>query len=99
MIGATYIHNMGYWLYPFIGGKMGPGFSFPKKQTGDESRMVLPDVRQSFNLHVPFGVLLAVNQQFAIQLGASFAVQFGIRPINYTSVQFDFGYLGVSSFF
>ncbi len=88
--GLQYLFNFRSIVVPYLGFRLGPGFSIPTP--GDTST--------SLTFGVPAGILISLNERVGLLIGSELTVAVGVGgPQKGTLLSFPFGYLGVNAYF
>jgi hypothetical protein len=87
-VGARYVIDLGMIIYPYAGAQVGMRFDIPNE--GDTTKWLLLDV--------PLGVMLALNEHVALDLGARVDVGIYLDDPGMTQLMVPIGYFGVEAF-
>jgi hypothetical protein len=90
---VRYVISTGSIVSPYVGGQLGIGFNIPDDDAGDNSYAI--------HAAFPAGILLALNQHVALNIGLAVEVDAWIAGDwkDLVTVSIPVGYMGVEAFF
>jgi hypothetical protein len=91
-VGAKYYIPMGS-IVPYAGLMVGMFFTIPDSDIPDA------ETQKRFDLTVPLGILMPMNEHVAIDLGIMIAYKMGLEDGDGAVLNVPIGYLGVQGFF
>jgi hypothetical protein len=91
-VGAKYYIPMGS-IVPYAGLMVGMFFIIPDSDIPDA------ETQKRFDLTVPLGILMPMNEHIAIDLGIMIAYKMGLEDGDGSILNVPIGYLGVQGFF
>lgn len=85
-----YLFNYGSRVVPYLGFALGPAFAVP----GGPG-----DTAVAMGFAFPGGILIALNEHVAVNVGIRLALEVGVTEVKGTILRVPIGYLGVNAYF
>jgi hypothetical protein len=89
--GFDYLFNFGSIVVPHVGFMLGPAFEVPDQDNAETTTSIV--------LSIPAGILIALNEHVALDLGTRLDLSIGVSGDKATIINLPIGFLGVRSFF
>lgn len=90
-VGARYFIDLERCIVPYVGAAFGMNFLLPKGEAAD--------VKKSLAVEVPLGLMIALNEHIAIDLGIMATYIFSLEDEGGSTLSIPVGYMGVQAFF
>ena len=87
--GLRYVFDLGGRVLPYLGIAFGPDFIVPERG----------NTQAFFGFNLPLGILIALNQHVAINVGLAPSFAFGVSDVRGAMIRIPMAFLGVDAFF